>query len=62
MGKKGDTKKHPSRQKPPPIDQYVKPAIALGVALLAYQFFKGLNSEVCTSVSIFESRSGVSCS
>jgi hypothetical protein len=47
MGKNKDDKpKHPSRQKPPPIDQWIKPIVAAGVALLAYQFFKGLNSEV----------------
>ncbi|CAB9511558.1 expressed unknown protein [Seminavis robusta] len=43
---KSDKSRHPSRQKPPPLDQYIKPAVALGVALLAYQFFKGLNSEI----------------
>lgn len=49
MGKKAEKPvkpKHPSRQKPPPLDEWIKPLIALGVALLAYQFFKGLNSEV----------------
>ena len=55
MGKKGDKSKHPSRQKPPAIDEWIKPAIALGVALLAYQFFKGLNSEVSHPSVLFES-------
>ena len=55
MGKNGDKKsKHPSRQKPPAIDEWIKPAIALGIALLAYQFFKGLNSEVSSYHSVFK--------
>jgi hypothetical protein len=32
--------------KAPPIDKLIKPAIGIGLALLAYQFFKGLDSEV----------------
>jgi len=31
---------------PPPIDKLIKPAIGIGLALLAYQFFKGLGKEV----------------
>jgi len=41
MAKKSEKKQHPSRQKPPPLDQYIKPIVAVGIALLAYQFFKG---------------------
>lgn len=43
------TKGKPTKSKqgqPPPIDKLIKPAIAVGLALLAYQFFKGLNTEV----------------
>lgn len=51
MAKSKENKpKHPSRQKPPPLDEYIKPIIALGVALLAYQFFKGMKSEVCVGL------------
>jgi hypothetical protein len=32
--------------KAPPIDKLIKPAIGIGLALLAYQFFKGLDSEI----------------
>lgn len=31
---------------PPPIDKLMKPAIAVGLAMLAYQFIKGMGSEV----------------
>lgn len=31
---------------PPPVDKLIKPAIGVGLALLAYQFFKGLTGEV----------------
>ena len=53
MAKKSE-KKHPSRQKPPPLDQYIKPIVALGIAMLAYQFFKGVNSEVSRSAARFK--------
>jgi len=33
-------------EKAPPIDKLIKPAIGIGLALLAYQFFKGLDAEV----------------
>ena len=50
MGKnkedKKEKKKHPSRQKPPQIDKLMMPAIGVGLALLAYNFMKGINSEV----------------
>jgi len=38
--------KKKKKGQPPPIDLLVKPAIGVGLALLAYQFIKGLNSEV----------------
>lgn len=50
MGKKSEKSK-PSRQKPPPIDQYIIPIIVLGVAMLGYQFYKGMNSEVSCFVA-----------
>lgn len=39
-------KKSKGSERPPPIDKLIKPAIGIGLALLAYQFFKGINSEV----------------
>jgi hypothetical protein len=33
-------------ERAPPIDKLLKPAIGVGLALLAYQFFKGLDAEV----------------
>jgi hypothetical protein len=35
--------------RPPPIDKLMKPAIGIGLALLAYQFFKGIGAEVSLS-------------
>lgn len=35
---------------PPPIDKLLVPAIVVGVAMLAYQFFKGLSAEVSNAV------------
>ncbi|EEC46152.1 predicted protein [Phaeodactylum tricornutum CCAP 1055/1] len=32
--------------RPPPIDKLMKPAIGIGLALLAYQFFKGIGAEI----------------
>jgi hypothetical protein len=34
-------------ERAPPIDKLLKPAIGVGLALLVYQFFKGLDAEVC---------------
>jgi hypothetical protein len=31
---------------PPPVDRLIMPAIAIGLAMLAYQFIKGITSEV----------------
>jgi len=31
---------------PPAVDKLIKPAIGIGLALLAYQFIKGLQTEV----------------
>jgi hypothetical protein len=39
------------KERPPPIDKLLKPAIGIGLALLAYQFIKGINQEVCTMYS-----------
>lgn len=38
------------KERPPPIDKLLKPAIGIGLALLAYQFIKGINQEVCNVV------------
>ena len=35
------------KERPPPVDKLIKPAIGIGLALLAYQFFNGIKSEVC---------------
>jgi hypothetical protein len=32
---------------PPPIDKLIVPAAGVALALLAFYFFKGINSEVC---------------
>jgi len=48
MGKttnKGGPSK-PKKGQPPPVDKLIKPAIGIGLAMLVYQFIKGLNSEV----------------
>jgi hypothetical protein len=34
------------KERPPPIDKLLLPAIGIGLALLLFQFFKGINSEV----------------
>lgn len=39
-------KKGKTTSKPPPIDKLLIPAIGLALALLAYQFFKGITAEV----------------
>jgi hypothetical protein len=31
---------------PPPVDKLLKPAVGIALALLAYQFFKGISGEV----------------
>lgn len=36
-------------REPPPVDKLIKPAIGIGLALLAYQFMKGLSSEVSST-------------
>jgi hypothetical protein len=40
------TGKVSSTSKPPPIEKLAIPAIVLAIALLAYQFLKGINAEV----------------
>lgn len=42
--KKSSTSK--GKQRPPPVDKLILPAIVVGVAILAFQFFKGIKSEV----------------
>ena len=34
------------KERPPPVDKLILPAIGIGLALLAYQFFKGIKAEV----------------
>jgi hypothetical protein len=31
---------------PPPVDKLIRPAIVIGLAMLAYQFIRGISSEV----------------
>ena len=38
---KSATKGGSKRDKPPPLDQYIKPLAGIALALLAYQMFKG---------------------
>ena len=33
-------------ERPPEVDKLIKPAIAVSLAMMLYQFFKGINSEV----------------
>lgn len=40
--------KKPKNGTPPPIDKLVLPAIGIGLALLAYQFIKGMTADVST--------------
>ena len=42
MAKKGSK----GKERPPPVDRLIKPALGIGLALLGYQFFKGIQSEV----------------
>jgi hypothetical protein len=35
------------KERPPPVDKLLKPAVVVALAIVAYQFFKGINSEVC---------------
>jgi hypothetical protein len=39
--KKKNTPKK-THEKPPPLDQWIKPAVGIALALLGYQFFKGM--------------------
>jgi len=41
-------KKQPKEKKgkPPPVDKLLKPAVGVALALLAYNFLKGLGAEV----------------
>jgi hypothetical protein len=46
-------KKHSKgKERPPPVELLIKPAIGIALALLAYQFISGIKSEVriCTVV------------
>jgi hypothetical protein len=38
--------KHARKNKPPPVDQYLMPAIVVAAALLLYQFIQGISNEV----------------
>ena len=39
-------KKSKGKERPPPVDRLIVPAIGIGLALLAYQFLAGIKSEV----------------
>ena len=50
----GSTKGVPKKVKkgtPPPIDKLLKPAIGVALALVAYQFIRGLGSGVSLCLS-----------
>lgn len=38
---------------PPPVDKLLKPAIGVALALVAYQFFRGLGSGVSFCISLY---------
>ena len=38
--------KKEKKGRPPPIDKLMMPAIVVGAAMLAYQFLKGMTSDV----------------
>jgi len=42
----GKKKSSKGKERPPEFDKLLKPAIAVALALMAFQFFKGINSEV----------------
>jgi hypothetical protein len=33
-------------ERPPPVDKLIKPAVGIALAIVAYQFFTGIKSEV----------------
>jgi hypothetical protein len=47
-----DRQKQQRVGKPPPIDEYIKPIIAVIIALLAYQFFKGMTEQEILRVDL----------
>ena len=42
----GKKKTSKGKERPPEVDKLLKPAIAVALAMMLYQFFKGINSEV----------------
>lgn len=44
--------KKPTRDKPPPLDQWMKPAIGIALALLGYQFFQGMVQQEILRVNL----------
>ena len=38
--------------KPPPIDQYIKPIVGIIIAMLGYQFMKGMTQQEITRVNL----------
>ena len=42
----------PKREKPPPLDQWIKPAIGIVIALVGYQFFQGLVRKEISRINI----------
>ena len=46
MAKDGPASKKRRTLEPPPVDRLIMPAIVIGLAMLAYQFIKGISSEV----------------
>ena len=40
------TKGGKGKERPPPVDKLILPAIGIGLAILTYQFFQGIRAEV----------------
>jgi hypothetical protein len=38
----------PKSGQPPPVDKLIKPAIFVALAMVVYQFFRGIGAEVCS--------------
>jgi len=42
----GKKKSSKGKERPPEVDKLIKPAIAVALAVMLFQFFMGINSEV----------------
>ena len=50
--KNADKQKQQRVSKPPPLDEYIKPIIGIIIALLGYQFFKGMTEQEILRVDL----------